>query len=602
MAQVIADRRDVDFVLHEQFRLGDLSEHDLYADFNKKVIDMIITEARNLAIKEILPTRKTGDEQGVTFEKGKVTMPDGFKEAWQLLIEGEWFSPSQPPEWGGQGIPETLGAMTSSYLIGANMALMMIGVLNNGAGKILEQYGTDEQKETYLRKLYSGEWGGTMMLTEAEAGSNLGDLLTSATKNDDGTYSIVGNKIFISGGDHDMTDNIIHMVLARVEGAPAGSKGTSLFLVPQFFVNADGSLGEENDVVVTGIEEKMGLHGSPTCSVALGGKNNCIGYLIGEENKGLAIMFTMMNHARLLTGAQGLAVGSFAYLDALQYARERIQGVPPGAKDKAQQPIINHPDVKRMLLTMKSYIEGLRSLICYIAYLEDLGRVATDKEEKQRCHDLIDLLIPIGKAYTTDRGIQVCDMAIQIYGGYGYTSEFPVEQAFRDLRIASIYEGTNGIQAQDFLGRKVPMKGGAVLADFAGKIRETITEAKEIESLAGLADKVDETLSRFLEVAEKMNSSMRSPEMLNVFAGASLFLEVAGDLIMAWMLLWRASIADGLLKNKPKKKDIDFYDGQLKSAQFFIETMLPVTMGKLESVNSLSSAVTDMSDAAFAGK
>ena len=326
MAQYVADRRDVDFVLHEQMQVEELGETELFADFNKKTVDMIVSEARNLAIKEILPTREIGDREGCKFDTGKVTVPESFHRAYELLREGEWTAMALNPEWGGQGMPTTVAMAANDYLVGANYAFMIYSDLTNGAGKLIESFGSEKQKQLFLGKMYAGEWTGTMLLTEPEAGSDVGALTTSAIKNDDGTYSINGNKIFISGGEHDLTENIIHPVLARIEGAPEGTKGISLFIVPKIWVNDDGSLGEFNDVVCTGIEEKMGIHGNATCSLVLGGKGNCKGMLLGEENKGMSAMFQMMNEARLLVGLQGLACASSAYMYAVNYARERVQG------------------------------------------------------------------------------------------------------------------------------------------------------------------------------------------------------------------------------------------------------------------------------------
>jgi len=298
MAQQIADRRDVDFVLHEQLRVEELSKHDLYAEFNRKTIDLIVSEARNLAIKEILPTQTEGDLQGTRFDAGKVTVPASFHKAWKLFKEGEWLAMIEDPDWGGQGMPRAVALAASDYMNGANFAFMMYAGLTHGAGKLVETFGTDGQKNLFLKNLYSGKWTGTMLLTEPEAGSDVGALTTSAAKNDDGTYSITGNKIFISSGEHDLAENIIHPVLARIEGAPEGTGGISLFIVPKIWVNDDGSLGEPNDVVCTGVEEKMGIHGNATCSLSLGGKGRCRGLLLGEENKGMRAMFVMMNEAR----------------------------------------------------------------------------------------------------------------------------------------------------------------------------------------------------------------------------------------------------------------------------------------------------------------
>ncbi len=326
MAQLIADRRDVDFVLHEQLNVAELSQHKRFAEFNRKAVDLIISEARNLALKEILPTQKDGDRIGARFDGGQVTVPESFHKAWKAFREGEWLAMTEDPEWGGQGMPRSVAMAAADYLNGANFAFMMYAGLTHGAGLLVEHFGTEKQKKLFLKKMYTGQWTGTMLLTEPEAGSDVGALSTSAVKNGDGTYSITGNKIFISSGEHDLAENIIHPVLARIEGAPAGTAGISLFLVPKIWVNDDGSLGEPNDIVCTGIEEKMGIHGNATCSMALGSRGRCRGTLLGEESKGMRAMFLMMNEARLLVGTQGLAGASPAYMYAVNYARERLQG------------------------------------------------------------------------------------------------------------------------------------------------------------------------------------------------------------------------------------------------------------------------------------
>ena len=326
MAQVVADRRDVDFVIHEQLNVEKLSEFERFKDFNKKTIDMVVSEARNLAIKELLPSLKEADEEGCTFDNGKVSVPKAFHRAYELFAQGEWIAMCDDPGWGGQGMPATVALAANNYFNGANYPFMLHNILSHGAGKLVECFGTDKQKNLFLKKMYTGVWGGSMLLTEPEAGSDVGALITKAVKNDDGTYSITGNKIFISSGENDLVENIIHPVLARIEGAPEGTAGISLFLVPKFWINDDGSQGEFNDVVCTGIEEKMGIHGSPTCSMALGGKGQCRGTLLGAENKGMSAMFVMMNEARLHVGMQGFACASASYLNALNYARERVQG------------------------------------------------------------------------------------------------------------------------------------------------------------------------------------------------------------------------------------------------------------------------------------
>lgn len=424
MAQVVADRRDVDFVLHEQLEVAQLSRHDPFEAFSRKTIDLIVSEARNLALKELLPCHREADEEGCTFDNGHVTVPKAFHRAYDLFRKGEWIAMCDDPDWGGQGMPRTVALAAENYFNGANFPFMLHNILIHGAGKLVERFGTDKQKNMYLKNMYTGRWGGSMLLTEPEAGSDVGALTTKAVKNDDGTYSISGSKIFISSGDTDLVENIIHPVLARIEGAPTGTAGISLFLVPKFRVNDDGSPGEFNDIVCTGIEHKMGIHGSPTCSMTLGGRGQCRGTLLGEENKGMRAMFVMMNEARLHVGMQGFACAGASYLNARNYARERIQGAPlTAAKGSAGVPIIQHPDIRRILLTMKTVSEGMRSLIFYTGFLEDKISVSHDDEKKGRYQGLIDMLIPVAKGYVTDRAFEICSLGLQVFGGYGYTKE-----------------------------------------------------------------------------------------------------------------------------------------------------------------------------------
>jgi alkylation response protein AidB-like acyl-CoA dehydrogenase len=356
MAQVITDRRDIDFVLYEQFNAEDLTNYEKFADFNKKTFDLIINEARNLAVKEILPTFAQGDREGARLENGQVKVPACFHRPYKLFRDGEWTAMVADPKLGGQGLPYCVSQAAAEYLVGANYAFTLYGVVGHAAGELIEVFGTETQKKMFLKKMYTGQWSGTMQLTEPQAGSDVGALTTSAVKNPDGTYSITGNKIFITAGDQDLTENIIHPVLARIEGAPKGTKGISLFIIPKIWVNDDGSLGEPNDIVCTGLEEKMGIHGSATCAMALGSKGKCRGLLLGEENKGMRAMFYMMNAARLAVGFIGFISGSAAYMYALNYARERLQGKDLESiqdPDAAQVPIIRHPDVRRMLMWIK---------------------------------------------------------------------------------------------------------------------------------------------------------------------------------------------------------------------------------------------------------
>jgi hypothetical protein len=605
MAQVIADRRDVDFVLHEQLNVGALSDHDKYAEFNKKTIDLIISEARNLAIKEIWPTFKEGDEQGCRFENGQVTVPEGFKRAYDLFVEGEWLAMPEDPEYGGQGMPRTVALAAGDYFNGANYAFMMYAGLTHGAALLVEAFGTERQKQLFLKNMFTGKWTGTMLLTEPEAGSDVGNLTTTAVKNDDGTYSITGTKIFISAGEHDLVENIVHPVLARIEGAPAGTKGISLFLVPKYRVDDDGSLGEFNDVVCTGIEHKMGIHGNSTCSLTLGGKGNCVGELLGEENKGMRAMFLMMNEARLLVGMQGFCCASASYMNAVNYARGRIQGknlLQMMDDDAAAVPIIQHPDVRRMLISMKSYVEGMRSLLYYAGYLSDQMAVTDDEVQQARLQGMLDLLIPICKGYVTDKSFEVCSTGVQVYGGYGFIKEYPQEQLLRDCRITMIYEGTNGIQAMDLLGRKLGMNKGKPIMDLMADIQKIIAQAKAIDGLSAYAGKLEKALNRLGEVAMHLGATAMSPKVMSAFAFAHPFMEAAGDVVLAWMLLWRGVVAAAKLEKGAKRKDKPFYEGQIKSLQYFVQAVLPITMGKMDAIMATCDAAVEISEDGFGGK
>ena len=604
MTQFISDRRDIDFVLHEMLDAGSLSKkHEAFADFNKKTIDLIVSEARNLAVKEILPTQKEGDEQGCKLENDQVTIPESFKRLYKIFNEGEWLAMTEDPKWGGQGIPRTIASAAMEYFCGANYPFLMYPGLTHGAGKLVEAFGTDEQKRVFLKNMYSGKWAGTMLLTESDAGSDVGALTTTARKNDDGSYSITGEKIFISGGDQDLTENIIHPVLGRIEGAPAGTKGISLFLVPKFKVNEDGTPGEFNDVICSGIEHKMGIHGNSTCTLVLGSNGNCTGTLLGEENKGMKAMFLMMNEARLLVGYQGFGCATASYQYAVNYAKQRIQGknlmemMDPDAEPVT---IINHPDIRRQLLKMKVYIEGMRSILYYVNYCADMEAIGETEEVRKKYQGIVEVLTPIAKGYVTDRAFEVCSQGMQVYGGYGFIEEYPMAQLLRDCRVTMIYEGTNGIQAMDLLGRKLGMNKGKPVMDLFGEMQKTVAAAKEIESLSAYTEKIENALNKLAEVALHMGQTAMSPKVLNAFANAHPFQDATGDVVLVWMLLWRATIAAQKLE-KAKKKDKPFYEGLLKSLQFFVECLLPITMGNLIALKNTSGAAMDIDEASFAG-
>jgi len=603
-AQHVADRRDIDFVLFDQLHAESLTEHAMYADFNRKTFDMVISEARKFALKELLPTYALGDRQGVQFDRGTVTPPECFRRPFELFCQGEWLALSEEPELGGQGLPFIISNAAGEYLIGTNFAFSSYAMLGHGAGKMIEHYGTDKQKELFIKKLYSGTWTGTMLLTEPDAGSDVGALTTSARRNDDGTWSLYGTKAFITSGDHDLTENIIHPVLARIEGAPPGTKGISIFLVPKIWVNEDGSLGEPNDIVCTGIEEKMGLHGSATCSMALGSKGACRGLLLGEENKGMRIMFTMMNEARLGVGIQAFSHASAAYLLALEYARTRKQGraieeaLDPTAPSV---PIIDHPDVRRMLLEMKCCVDGMRSFAYYIALLMDRHRVSDSPEEQELSDDLVGLLTPILKAYNGIKGYEVCIKAIQVFGGAGYLRDYTVEQIARDCKIASIYEGTDGIQAMDLLARKLGMKKGQVFMELLNRMNQTIEDATATAATQPLADNASKLVNRLGDCAMSMGKTLLGGNLRTAFAHSDPFLEAMGDAVMAWMLLWRATTAAKKLEAGAPKKELPFLNGQIKGAEFFFANLLPVTFGKMDALMALGDAAVTMEDKSFGG-
>jgi alkylation response protein AidB-like acyl-CoA dehydrogenase len=617
MAQVLTDRRDIDFVLYEQFDVEEFTRHEKFQDYNKKTFDLIIKEARNLAVKEILPTYAEGDREGVKFENGRVSVPACYHRPYKLLRDGEWTAMIADPDLGGQGLPRCIAQAASEYMVGANYALTLYGYLGHAAGELIEYFGTQKQQALFLKKMYTGQWSGTMQLTEPQAGTDVGALMTSAVKNPDGTYSITGNIIFITAGDHDLTENIIHPVLARIEGAPQGTKGISLFLVPKIRVNDDGSLGEPNDIVCTGIEEKMGIHGSATCQMSLGSKGNCRGLLLGEENRGMQVMFHMMNAARLDVGFIGFICGSAAYMYALNYAKERLQGKDLEKltdPDAPQVPIIRHPDVRRMLMGMKTRTEGMRSLLYFVAGLFDRQTCADGEQEKAYIQGLIDLLTPVVKSYCTDRGFDLCVEAMQVYGGYGYTRDYPIEQLLRDCKIASIYEGTNGIQAMDLLGRKLGMQKGEVFMNFLQEIQNTATNAKKIPILLELADHVEDAVNQLGEVALHLGKTALSPEFKVAFAFAKPFLDVVGDVCMAWMHLWRATVAVPKLEKLAgsldpaarsaqaiKNKEAAFYEGVLQSARYYINADLPGTMGQMNAIKASDASTIEIPEAAFGG-
>jgi len=475
--------KDIKFVLNEHLGIEKLLKFDQFKDFTLDDFSMILEQALKIATEVLGPANQEGDQQGVTFEGGEVKAPPSFHQAWKAMSENGWNALSMNPGYGGQGLPWTIAQAAKEYFAGANLAFWTYVGLAVGNGRLIELFGTDKDRELFVEKMFTGVWGGTMCLTEPNAGSDVGYITTKATSlpgsGDSRIYKISGSKIFISAGNHDLTENIIHLVLARVDGAPEGVRGISLFAVPNIWVNDDGTLGNPNDVTTAGIEHKMGINGSPTCVLNFGDNDKCRGILLGEENTGLAKMFTMMNESRLETALEGLGIASCAYENALEYAKMRIQGFPfTGGKGAKRVRIVEHEDVRRMLMNMKSVTEGMRALLFKTYFLLDVSLFGSDEEEKEKSKGLVEIFVPLCKAYCSDMAYQLCRDAIQIYGGYGYSREYPVEQYARDSKILSLWEGTNYIQSLDLVGRKLRMAKGQIFAGWINDILKFVEDNK----------------------------------------------------------------------------------------------------------------------------
>jgi alkylation response protein AidB-like acyl-CoA dehydrogenase len=533
------DDRDVRFNLFEWLDLDALLKAGPYEEVDRDQLGMVLDEALKVARGSVAACNEAGDRVGAKLENGKVKLPEGFAEAFRDLADGGWISATMSPEFGGMGLPESVGTGISEYLMGANTALGLKTLLTRGAAHLIETFGSDELKAIYCEKMYTGEWTGTMCLTEAGAGSDLGALTTKATRQEDGSYLVTGEKIFITSGDHELTPNIIHAVLARTPDAPAGPKGLSLFVVPKVRVNADGSLGAPNDVTCAGIEHKLGIKGSPTCSLVFGTNGASQGFLLGQECQGLAEMFQMMNAARYEVGVQGLGNASAAHQAALAYARERLQG--RAGRGVGQSPIVQHPDVKRMLLMQSSYVQAMRALVTYTAWCMDMAHVSSG-EEKDRWQGLVELFTPICKAWCSDWGFRVTEWALQTFGGYGYTVEYPAEQYLRDCKIASIYEGTNGIQSLDLVGRKFRMQEGRPvkhLLKLAGDTAASLATDPVLGASAGqLAEAVKALGTVLTQIPTRPNSGALT--VLN----ATPLLDMMGHVVAGYLLLQQAVLAE----------------------------------------------------------
>ena len=592
MATYKAPVDDALFLLHEVFHLDRYGNLPGFGDATPDVLEAVLREAGKFSEEVLTPLNRLGDEEGCTrHPDGSVTTPKGFKEALKRMVEGGWIGISVPPEFGGQGLPTILTQLVNEFLCSANLSFAMYPALTQGAIAALLVHGSPEIKAKYLPKLVEGVWTGTMNLTESHCGTDLGLLRTKAVKQPDGSYKITGTKIFISAGEHDMSENIIHLVLARIEGAPAGIKGISLFVVPKIKVKDDGSLGARNGVACGSIEEKMGIHGNATCVMNY---DDASGWLIGEENRGLNAMFVMMNEARLGVGVQGLALSEVAYQNAATYAKERLQGrALSGAKypDKAADPIIVHPDVRRTLLIIRAFNEAARAMVMWTALRADISHRSGDAKERQSADDHMGLLTPVIKGLLTEQGFANAVQAQQMFGGHGYIAEHGMEQFVRDARIAMIYEGANGIQALDLVGRKLGKDGGRALMAFLNEIGGFIKEKNADASMKPFVTPLGVALGHLQQASMWfMQNAMAKPD--NAGAGATDYLQMFGLVALGymWCLIAQAALAkqaDARMKAK------------LITARFFMERMLPETAAQLARIKSGADAVMELPDEAF---
>ncbi|TYC52792.1 acyl-CoA dehydrogenase [Rhodobacterales bacterium] len=534
---------EIAFTLKHVCGLTELQDQPRHGDLSNDLVDAILNEAGRFAAERIAPLNAVADSHGTPFTDGKVATPPGWRDLYHAWIEGGWNGLSGAPDAGGQGLPQMLSAAALEMWNSGSMAFAIGPTLTMGAIEAIEKHASQDLKDKYLGKLVSGEWMGTMNLTEPQAGSDLNALKARAERNDDGTYRISGQKIYITYGDHDLTDNIVHLVLARLPDAPAGTKGISLFLVPKFLVNDDGSLGARNDVRVAGVEHKMGIHGSPTCTMIYGDDGGATGWLIGEENRGLACMFTMMNNARLAVGIQGLGVAERAYQDALAYALDRKQGRAPGETGEGMSPIARHSDIKRMLLAMKSRTQVARAICFACAHAMDMAEAVEDADTAGFWRARASFLTPIAKALSTDFGVEVASLGIQIHGGMGYIEETGAAQHLRDARIAPIYEGTNGIQSIDLVMRKLPLSGGDHVRGFLTELKSVADEVKASNQpgFGGAGEALSAAIDDLESATTYMLTAQADGRIADALCGATPYLRLAG-LTLGGVLLARGAL------------------------------------------------------------
>jgi alkylation response protein AidB-like acyl-CoA dehydrogenase len=596
MSIYTAPLKDMRFAIKELAGLSEVSALPGHGDVNAELVEAVLGEAAKFAQEVLDPLNRQGDKQGAQLADGKVTAPKGFKEAYSKFIAAGWNGLGGQPEHGGQGLPHLIATPVQEIWKSANMALCLAPMLTSGVLEALKAHASPEQKKTYLGKLTSGVWAGTMNLTEPQAGSDLSAVRTRAVREGD-HYRIRGTKIFITWGEHDMTENIVHLVLARTPDAPEGVKGISLFIVPKFLPRPDGTPGERNDVKCVSIEHKLGIHASPTCVLAYGDEKGAIGYLVGAENRGLEYMFTMMNHARLAVGVEGLAIGERAYQHALEYARTRVQGREIGQRSGDRVTIIHHPDVRRMLMSMRAQNEAMRALAYFAAAMLDKARHHPDPAEKRRSQGLLDLLTPVVKGWCTEQGVEVASTGIQVHGGMGFIEETGATQYLRDARITTIYEGTTGIQANDLIGRKVAFEKGATALAVIGAMREI--DAR----LAAGGGELASTRVNLKEAVDGLESATRwlvetYPQNANAASGVAVpYLKLFGTVAGGWMMARAALVAQEKLKQPDA--DRDFLQAKLATARFYAEHELPRALPLVREVTRGAESVLALEPAKF---